>query len=342
MGNSDYCATFTYLQVEVVSSSFMTTTATKSHIVSANLSFSVETEIDFEDTARIANASFGFKLPHFSKAYLEWLYGKAFGGNTTVVVARCEGKKIGQAAVLWHPISVDGITHRGAQLIDLFVAPEFRSYEVVAGIYSALREQLKAQGSGVIVTVPNAKATVFNKRFLKLRDDVGLHAYAGIAIPRRGDVRSVWYSSAREREAVELIGDNIPAYPGIAVEWTPERLLARLSNPGRRYAIHQTRSLLAVTSFQVRRGVPFFLICGLFADPHQRPLREELKAVLWRAATMHRWPFYCYLGTNGQVSVPGVEVPSRLRPPTRLQVRLASDIDSPPITRFEALDFDFA
>ena len=84
------------------------------------------------------------------------------------------------------------------------------------------------------------------------------------------------------------------------------------------------------------------MICGLFADPDQQSVRKELKAVLWRAATMHRWPFYCYLGTNSQVSIPGIEVPSRLRPPTRLQVRLASGIETLSISRFEALDFDLA
>jgi len=44
----------------------------------------------------------------------------------------------------WHPISIDYTGHHGAQLIDLFVPPEYRSYRVVAGIYSGIRDQLKA------------------------------------------------------------------------------------------------------------------------------------------------------------------------------------------------------
>lgn len=333
---------FTELQARVVSYSTMTTIATVPQGTPDRLSFTVETGIDFDDTARIANASFGFTQPRFSSSYLEWLYRKGFGGDTTVVVARSGKKKIGQATVLWHPISVNGASHRGAQLIDLFVDPAFRSYEVVAGIYSGLREQLKSQENSVIVTVPNEKATVFNKRFLKLRDAAVLNVRAGIAAPCSGVVRSAWCSSARERDAVALIGDSIPAYGGIAVEWTPERLLDRLSRPGRRYAIHRCGGLLAVTTFQVRRGVPFFLVCGLFADPGRQGVCDELKAVLWRAAIMHRWPIYCHLGTNNQVQIRGVEIPTRLRPSTRMQVRLTGNIEPSSISRFEALDFDLA
>lgn len=316
--------------------------ATPSHIAPADLSFSVEDDIDFEDTAKIANASFGFKRPRFSAAFLRWLYGKAFGGDTTVVVAKHADKKIGQATILWHPISIDGASHRGAQLIDLFVAPEYRSYEVVAGIYSSLRDQLKAQENCVVVTLPNDKATVFNKRFLKLRNGANLRACVGLAVPRRGQVRSAWVSSTCADDAVALMRSGIPAYRGIAVEWTPQRLLDRLSNPGRRYAVHRSGGLLAVTSFQVRRGVPCFLICGLFADPARHSVQEDLRAILWKAAMTHRWPLYCYLGTNAHVTVPGIEIPPWLHPPERMQLRIPSDIEPSAIARFEALDFDLA
>lgn len=316
--------------------------ATPSHIVPADLSFSVENDIDFENTAKIANASFGFKRPRFSAAFLRWLYRQAFGGDTTVVAARHDGKKIGQATILWHPISIDGTSHRGAQLIDLFVAPEYRSYEVVAGIYSSLRDQLKAQENCVVVTLPNEKATVFNKRFLKLRNSANLRACVGLAVPRRGEVRSAWISSSSTDDAIGLIRASIPSYRGIAVEWTPQRLLDRLSNPGRQYAVHQCGGLLAVTSFQVRRGVPFFLICGLFADPGRQSVQQDLRAILWKAAIAHRWPLYCYLGTNAHVTVPGTEIPSWLHPPERMQLRMPSDFEPSAIARFEALDFDLA
>jgi hypothetical protein len=226
-------------RIRVTSSSHLVaTTSEKPRDFQAELSFSVETAVDFEDTAKIANASFGFKRSRFSAALLRWLYGQAFGADTTVVVARHAGEKIGQANILWHPISIDGASHRGAQLIDLFVAPECRSYEVVAGIYSSLRDQLKAQENCVVVTLPNDKATVFNKRFLKLRNGANLQACVGIAVPRRGQVRSAWVSSICADDAVALMRSGIPAYRGIAVEWTPQRLLDRLSNPGRRYAVH--------------------------------------------------------------------------------------------------------
>lgn len=316
--------------------------ATPSHIAPADLSFSVENDIDFEDTAKIANASFGFKRPRFSAAFLRWLYGRAFGGDTTVVVARHAGQKIGQAAILWHPISINGASHCGAQLIDLFVTPEYRSYEVVAGIYSSLREQLKAQENCVVVTLPNEKATVFNKRFLKLRNGTNLRACVGLTVPCRGDVRSVWISSACRDDAIALIDSGIPAYQGTAVEWTSQRLLDRLSNPGRRYAIHRCGGLLAVTSFQVRRGVPCFLICGLFADPARPSVQEDLRAILWKAAMTHRWPLYCYLGANAYVTVPGIEIPPWLHPPERMQLRMPFNMESSAIARFEALDFDLA
>lgn len=313
-----------------------------SHIVPADFSFSVETDIDYEDTAKIANASFGFKRPRFSAAFLRWLYGRAFGGDTTVVVARHAGKKIGQATILWHPISVNGASHRGAQLIDLFVAPEYRSYEVAAGIYSGVRDQLKAQENCVVVTLPNDKATVFNKRFLKLRNGTNLRACVGLAIPYRGEVRSAWISASCSDDAFALMRLGIPTPQGIAVEWTPQRLLNRLSNPGRRYAVHRCGGLLAVTSFQVRRGVPCFLICGLFADPARHSVQEDLRAILWKAAMTHRWPLYCYLGTNAHVTVPGIEIPPWLHPPERMQLRIPSDIEPSAIARFEALDFDLA
>lgn len=62
-----------------------------------------------------------------------------------------------------------------------------------------------------------------------------------------------------------------------------------------------------MTSFQVRQGVPFFLICGLFAEPDRQSVQEDLRAILWKAAAItHRWPLYCYLCANAYVTVPGI------------------------------------
>lgn len=303
--------------------------------------------VDYAETARLANAGFDGKSAKFSEKRVDYLYRRAFGGNTTIVSAMIDGAKIGQAVILWHEVNIGGQQIKSAQIIDLFVLPEHRSFKIVRGIYAKLNELLNAQPDTMIIAVPNTRSVKLNKRFLKLELREKMDIRFGLCMPQSTAkrVHSFWVEDdAPEEPLVELnkylaVGENVePA-------WSAKGMLARLSGGDHKFALHEGDGLLMVTSPRQFRGVPLFLICAIFTEPGYEFQTENLHRLLRSAAFLHRRPCYLYVGINSMLSqLPGYRVPEKYRPsPMQLQLREPQRHNSPvSFDRFEAIDFDFA
>lgn len=306
------------------------------------ISFGVETNVAHGATADLANYSFQHADGTFSEDYLKWLYGAGFGGRTTVVAISRQDQKIGQAVILWHAIRIGGAVRECAQLIDLFVVPEYRSFRTVRGLALRLSECLNVDPEKPVLTMPNAKAAPLNRRLLKLHDGQRLDIRGGICSPKifADGVETQWFSAAHPAPAMTLMAGCVGSGGGNEVYWTPATLAARLSRPDTRYAVLRTDNICMISRHAIFRHIPCVLICGLFCRDGTSPDRIEINALLRRAARLHGMPLYVYVGLNDGLPLPGFRLPADLRPsPMRLQTR---GLGAHQFNRFEAIDFDFA
>ena len=313
----------------------------------SELTVIVDTQINYVNTAKLANKSFGQGSDYFSESYLKWKYEIAFGGRTSVVAVMYEGQKIGQAAILWHGINFGSNLHGCAQLVDLFVVPEYRSISVVRQIYGKLNELLNEQSDHVVITTPNPKSALLNTRFLKLKIGEELDTRIGLAMPSqiKRTVQSLWVKTNQRCESVDFMQGIVGAGKIFEVSWTPESMADRLSDNRYQYAIHKCGPLLAITSSRTFKGIPLILICGLFTRDSSACRRSHLHEILSAAAILHRRLLYLYVGINRTIpNLPGISLPTRLRPSQMLlQVREgATEQEQIRFSRFEAIDFDFA
>lgn len=306
------------------------------------ISISVSSSVDGNLTARIANRSFETKDAGFTGGYINWLYSAAFGGRTTIVNAFLGKQKIGQATILWHTILVKGQEQLCANLVDLFVDPDHRSYSVVRRIYHQLQIEIHKEPDCTIITVPNPKATPLNRRFLGLVAGDTLDLRVAFFTPKLAKTRI-----ATQWRGAGFVDTNEPllAYPvkpsGNQIPWTAESLAQRLSHPERRYAVHQGENCAVVTSARVFRGIKFILICAIIDITGQTISKREITEVLSTASRAHRWPIFLYVGVNNAVCLPGFRIPSRLRP-SPMQIYVSKNLEGIAMTRFEPIDFDFA
>ncbi|MGQ2951978.1 MAG: hypothetical protein ACT6RN_18085 [Agrobacterium sp.] len=303
----------------------------------------IEDEVDYTATALMASRSFSQSDERFSAAYLKWLYETAFHRPAIVVTARVDGKKAGQAVILWQRFFFQGWHTVCAQLVDLFIAPEFRSPMLVRAIYGELRSCL-ADHRAMVLTVPNNKSVILNRRFLKLQLIRKLEIRIGMACPYNSRNVTSLFHDAGNTESTRLLIEHSPmSLTGCQPVWDAGALINRLANPLRRYAIHKSPSLLAITSRRVFRGLPVVLVAGLLPLDNRSAGDKEVGDILRNAALLHRCPAYLYVGVNQFLKVPGVALPTRLRPSQMLvQGNMQPENDGArDLSRFEAIDFDF-
>lgn len=303
-----------------------------------------EPHIDFTETARLANESFGALGQAFSAVRLEWLYRRAFSNGTLVLGLFAGDRKVGQVGLLGQIVCTGSGAVRAVALVDLFILPGFRSREAIAALYGRVEAMCQERGIGLILAVPNGKAVGVNRKFLQLETAATLAIRAGVALPRRG--RRVRTSSLVEAMAPAdglVLLERFEQLKDSGLQWTAATLWERLQEPGARYAVHATDDLLLVSAPKTRRGLPLVLVCALLGRQGTAARRSDVRTLVSEACRVHGRPLFVYIGCNGQVPLPGWAVPARLRP--SMMVVQARDLrtDRPlALERFELIDFDFA
>ena len=304
-----------------------------------------EPDRDYEATAALADAGFEFAPGHFRPEVLRWLYETGFSDGTTVLALWSHGSKVGQVALVHQSVVVAGRAEPAIALVDLFILKAHRSLASIATLYGAVNKLCQRNGIRFILAMPNGKAAGVNQRFLKLAEVAKLDIRVGVAgLPRPW--QRVASRSVADLDAAQG-GEILEGYcggDGDGLLWTGPRLWARLQKPGARYAIHAGRDALLVSTPRTQGRLPHTMLCGFFVRPGRRLGRGGVAALVSAACRHHRRPLFVYAGINAAVPLPGVLLPERLRPsPMVLQLRdVTTEGARLALSRFEALDFDFA
>jgi hypothetical protein len=304
-----------------------------------------ETDRDYVAMAPLADAGFDAAPGHFRPEALRWLYEEAFTDGTTVLALWSGGSKVGQVALVHHSLVVTGRTEPAIALMDLFILKAQRSLASIVTLYRAVEEHCRKNRVRFILAMPNDKAAGVNSRFLKLAEAARLDIRVGVAglpLPWHS-VTSYDVSKLDPAQGSEIL-DSYCGTQGDGLLWTGSRLWARLQKPDARYAIHAGRDALLVSAPRTQGRLPHTMLCGFFARSGTKPSRGAVSALVSAACRHHRRPVFVYAGINEAVPLPGLLLPERYRPsPMILQLRdFATEGTRLALSRFEALDFDFA
>ena len=233
------------------------------------IAVSEEKTVDYELTARIATEAFGSSEVVFAADRMKWLYERGFGQGSIVLAATDDGVKIGQVVLVHQTIQCDGEPCPAIQLIDLFVAKDHRSPQLIRRLYKEMEQLCLARNARFILAVPNENARPLNARLLKLQPLLWLPIRAGVALmpPLSRLKYSGYVKSLTRQAAVDLLSAYRTPADENGLRWDGEVLFDRLSDPTCDYAVHAAADLLLISSSRRTRGVSYTLLCGFFARP---------------------------------------------------------------------------
>lgn len=313
----------------------------------ANIEFTTQIDepVDYGETANVANEAFA-EPGKFNPSTIQWLYEKCFSLGATVISLRANGEKVGQFVIIRQKIAHDGQIIDAAQLVDLFVLPQFRSRRSMTALYRAVEQRCISEGIRYIIGMPNQKAISANEYFIGLKPFLWLDIRAGLTIPHvsRKVQFSGEYSAGNDSELTPRLTPYMPPISEDGIVWTAASLISRLSRPDYRYGIHATDNLLLISSPRQRKGIPYTLLCAFFPKLGVKPSQTDIRAVTSAACATWRRPLFVFPGIHQAiVGGPGLRLPQWLRPSTMLVQMREFDRDPPAFAfdRYQSLDFDF-
>jgi hypothetical protein len=194
--------------------------------------------------------------------------------------------------------------------------------------------------------MPNDKARPVNAFFLKLEPCLTLPIRAGLSLlpPLTSRIKiSGRLDALPPSEAVALFSVFDTAASENGLSWDGDHLYHRLGGPGSDFGIHATKDLLLISSPRTRRGIDYTLLCGFFARSRASVPSGDVRSLVRAACRLWRRPVFVYVGVNHAIpSMPGLELPQRLRP-SQMHLQLRDFQAGPAIKldRFQLIDFDF-
>lgn len=285
--------------------------------------------------------------PRFADAdYLAWLYDENPEGGGFTGSRDEDGVRVAHYALVPQRyrdatgpadfvFSLNAVSRTGSQRKGYFV-------EIGHEIFA----EAAAAGRVAITAVANEKSTPGAVKYLGYRELGPMPVAVTVPNPFRGRrwrsvrVTDEWLDSD---DYAELAAD-LDEHP--AVGWTPawgvDNLRWRLARPRGDYVVHVGPDLVAVSTRDAVRGVPFAVILKLL--PRRGATDLSGRAAVAAACRHHRAPVCVYAGLNAHVRMRGLPLPPRLRPaPLNLLVRSLSeelDQESLQLDTFEFLDCD--
>jgi hypothetical protein len=311
------------------------------------IAISEEKVIDYDTTARLATEAFGSSGVVFSAERMKWLYERGFGEGTIVLAATDDdGVKIGQIALVRQTLHCDGRPCSAIQLVDLFIAKDHRSPQLIRRIYKEVEQICVDRKIRFILAMPNENAKQLNARLLKLKPLLWLQVRAGATLlpPRRSELKySGYLKSLTPKEAVDLLSGFDTEATENGLRWYGEVLFSRMNDPTCDYAIHAAADLVLISSTRKTKGVGYTLLCGFLARPLATVTSADVRELVRAACYFWKRPLFAYAGVNDRLpALPGMALPSRLRPPMLVQLRdFAAQAPDIQLSRFQLIDSDF-
>lgn len=299
----------------------------------------VET-LDAVHTADLAQGAFGKSRPELSPKRFDWTYREGYPG-TALVSAYLDGRKIGQLAAFFKTVHLNGEMRRAAELVDLFVAPAFRSFQVVSALYKALRTSVQAAGADLIYAYANEAASVLNKRFFRMEEVTQLPVRAGLTSGLTGMAGGITLLEEL-REMVAFIDRNRRDDGRDGIGWSGEAFRRRLGSPIYRYACATDGQAALIGSPRIIRSVPVLLVVASFALQGRDVAPQAVARLLARLALWARRPLFLYAGWNDAVPFRcGYSVPAPYLKGKFLMQSNFLNSERPQLGRFELLDVDY-
>jgi hypothetical protein len=313
----------------------------------AGVTISCEDSIDYEEAARAATEAFDSPGIVIHADQMQWFYERCFSLGTTVISLREGARKVGQLAMVRQGVLMYGAPAPAAQLVDLFIAKEFRSSDCLRLLYGEVERQCMAQKIRFAFGMPNAKATPVNAHFFKMRPFLSLPIRVGLAAPLRSSalIRSGPFAQMKKADALALLARYRTSSDENGLQWDGDKLYQRLRSPRNAYGIHATQDPLLISSTRSTRGVRYTVLCGFFVRPGARATPGNVRALVRAACRLWKQPLFIYVGFNNALPAnPGFALPGWLRPsPMVLQLRnFEPERPEPRFDRYQILDFDFA
>ncbi len=296
-------------------------------------------ELDARHTADLARAAFGKGGPELSAERFAWTYREGYPW-ATLVSAYSEGQKVGQLAGLYKTVALEGESHRAAELVDLFVAPAFRSFQGASNLYKELRRAATAEGAKLIYAYANDAASLLNKRFFKMEELTPLPARIGFSL---GFTAGHGVTVLDDAAAIAALHAEFEAggAPG-GVAWSEEAFRRRISSPVFRYVCATDGDCAVLASPRLIRSVPILLICATFSRAGHRVRPGALDALLARLCRTTGRPLYLYVGWNDQIGFDrGFALPPRALGGKFIMQSNFLNSRRAQIGRFELLDVDY-
>ena len=233
--------------------------------------------------------------------------------------------------------SLNAVTHNRAQKSGYFKK-----------IGDTIYDRAAAAGKKGIIAVPNANSTPAAIKYWKYEFLMQMPVRMVFPRPARGS-ESHWLDEQyRSSDAFAEVIADLDAHPadGWTCSYSPDYLRWRLAQPHARYSMHITEHVVGISARSDYRGFPITVIIKMLPRPGVDTTTTPVSGapVVAAACRHHRTPVALYSGFNARVSLPGFELPLRVRPvPLNLIYKSLSD-DVPQqgfrLDTYEFLDMD--
>jgi hypothetical protein len=297
-------------------------------------------ELNAELTSQLASNAFEKDGPGLSAARFAWTYGGGYD-DVAIVSGFANGVKIGQLGCLFKTVVLDGIECTSAELVDLFVSPQYRSSKVASLLYRDMKKVVAAKDAQLVFAYANAGASVLNKRYFKMQEATSLPFRLGFAplLGFSGTGSSVTVLTDIERIAQTCI--HCASFDRGGIRLTAEQLKSRISSPVHSYVCATDGEIAILASPRVIRSIPLLLICATFGSgkaPHSQTMPALIRSLCQTTGRRA----YLYVGWNDAVGLRnGFELPERfLKDKFVIQSNFLGS-SRKGIGRFELLDVDY-
>ncbi len=299
-------------------------------------------EFDGRMTSHLAYQAFGRIGPELSSERFSWAYKSGYD-RVTIISAFTDGIKIGQLVSFSKTLCLAGRSVQAAELVDLFVSPEFRGVKVAGKLYKTMRDTLEYEGIAVFYTYANERASYLNRRHLCLEESTQLPAYIGL----HTNLRTSKQSDVTINETVDEIAaaciarTNAGSQTGVTV--TAEQLARRISSPIHKYISAHYGDVAIIGSPRIVKSVPLLLICATFTKLNRPPEKKTVRMLTSALCGASDRKFFLYAGWNDSFKfdhgfrVPGSFFQGRLVIQSNFLDSRRNDFG-----RFELIDLDYA
>ena len=307
-----------------------------------NITVRTETadELDAPLTSSLARRAFLKDGPELSEERFAWTYRQGYE-RATIVSAFADGSKAGQLACFFKTFIAGGQRRTAAELVDLFVSPEYRGFKVASSLYKEMQKVVASEGADIMYAYANEGASVLNKRFFGMEEVTQLPARLGFALP--GARTSGNFKIFEQTNEIASACASCFGFGQGGVEMTCEELRRRISSPIHRYLCVTDGDTAILASPRVIRSLPVLLVCATFSKRTDKPQAAATRVMIANLCRTAGRTAFLYLGWNDSVGFSnGFGLPERLLKGKFLIQSNCLNSQRASIGRFEILDVDYA